>query len=368
MNIPEGFIPLVRERGDGPVSFSTDTSLYVSAAGSRTASVEPEDFIELPKSLLSDIASSEHPVDELIARRPAGTDRFPPGVETLVHAALDAPVVVHIRGTAVAGLLAGSAGEQFLSENLPGEALWVPLPAADGTSLGEITARIDRFREAHDGRCPSALAIGNHGLLVTGTTPEDTAKTIDRVVTSVERAIRRRPDTGEHRKDTDSHEELRHAVSRALADTRAAHGAALTRPMTSACTNPEILMRTASAEAFEPVRTTLMTEHVRHLGHSFCFVPRHGEVNSPQALLADVLHAIHDFYNEELAAPRVVALEGGAVVILGETEEELHDACTAFSRVLETACYAESFGGATGIPLSYMEAFRDSTVPASETT
>jgi hypothetical protein len=368
MNIPEGFIPLVRERGDGPVSFSTDTSLYISAAGSITSSIEPGDFIELPKSLLPAISASQHPVEELIARRPAGTDRLPPGVETLVHAALDAPVIVHIRGTAVSGLLAGTEGEQFLTEQFPGEALWVPLPAPDGTSLGDLVARIEGFRDSHNGRAPSVLAIRNHGLLATGSTPEDAGKTIERIVTTVEKAIRRRPDTGEHRKDTDPLEELRHAVSRALADTRAAHGAALTRPMTSACTSPEILRRTASAAAFEPLRTALMTEHLRHLGHSFCFVPRHGEVNSPQALLADVLHGIHDYYNEELAAPRVVALEGGAVVIVGETEEELHDACTAFNRALETACYAESFGGALGIPLSYMAALRDSPVDSSEAT
>ncbi|MFP4210496.1 MAG: hypothetical protein ACLFR8_04590 [Alkalispirochaeta sp.] len=368
MNIPEGFIPLVRERGDGPVSFSTDTSLYVSAAGSVTASVDVDDFIELPKTLLADVAASESPVDELIGRRPAGTDRLPPGAETLVHSALEAPVVVHIRGTAVAGMLAGAAGERFLLEHFPGEALWTPLLAPDGTSISALQAQIQQFRSTHNGNPPAVLAIMNHGLLVTGTTPLDVANTIDRVKSAVEAAIRRRPDTAEQQKNTDALEELRHAVSRALADTRAAHGAALTRPMTSACTSPEILRRTASAQAFEPLRTALMTEHLVHLGHSFCFVPRHGDVNSPQALLADVLHGIHDFYNEELAAPRVVAIEGGAVVIVGETEEELHDACFAFDRALEIACYAESFGGARGIPLSYMASFRDLPVPSSETT
>jgi ribulose-5-phosphate 4-epimerase/fuculose-1-phosphate aldolase len=101
-----------------------------------------------------------------------------------------------------------------------------------------------------------------------------------------------------------------------------------------------------------------MADQLGILGSALCYVPRHGNLTSPQALLADVLHAIHDYYHDESGAPRVVVIQNAGAVVVGETDEELTHACAAFRRTLETACYAESFGGSSAVPAEYIETLR----------
>jgi ribulose-5-phosphate 4-epimerase/fuculose-1-phosphate aldolase len=358
MKIPHAFITLARERADGPVSYTTDSSLYISAAGTTPARIGDDRFLEIPLTTLDEAAAHDDPVEHLVSHRPAGSDLLPPGVETVIHAAITAPFVIHTRPVGITGLLAGADGKTHARKLFGSDIVWIDAMPPNGSLLQAVQQALVTHRDSHGGTDPQFVFLQNHGLLITGDTPEEIETRFDTVSHTLEPVVQRSPELEPTRQDSDALGELNDAVRRALADTRAAHGAALNTPETTACVNPEILRRAASAEAFEPIRRTLMADQLGILGSALCFVPRHGNLTSPQALLADVLHAIHDYYHDEYGAPRVVVVQNAGAVVVGETDEELAHACAAFRRALETACYAESFGGSSAVPEEYIEALR----------
>jgi rhamnose utilization protein RhaD (predicted bifunctional aldolase and dehydrogenase) len=348
MNIPTTFLQTARRWAVGPASVSNGETLTITAAG-RSSDLTEDDFIAIPESDLSRMVAAADPLAALFDYiGSAGV--LPPGVETLIHFVLPHRYIVHVRTSLVAGLLAGKESRSHTDRLFGGKALWLPVTPPNNNLLKAVQDLL----EGEDTPA-TILFMQNHGLLVGADTPEELEARCKEVEETIRHALVRTPELTPHRQDSYDLTELGDAVKRALADMRAALGSALDPPLTTACHSPEILRRAASLEDFGPVSSALMSDHLAHLGRKLCFVTRHKELTSPQALLADVLHEMHDFYDTHDAAPRVVVVEGSGAVIVGDTEEELSSACTAFNAALETACYAESFGGARSIPGEYVD-------------
>ncbi len=349
MKVTTEFLETARRWADGPASVFDGETLAITAAGTTTAHVSVDNFISIDHRDLARVVESNDPMSslfEFIER----TGILPPGIETLIHFLLPHRYIVHLRTPLVAGLLAGKESRTHTTRLFGDSALWLPATPPNNSLLRAV-------QNVQKGKTPDAplLFMQNHGLLVGGDTPEEVETRCADVEDSIHRAVIRAPELTPHRRDSHDLSELNDAVKRALADTRAALGSALNPPLTTACSSPEILLRSTSTETFGPVGSALMSDHLTQLGRTLCYVPRHSELTSPQALLADVLHAVHGFYNTHDTEPRVVVVEGSGAVIIGDNAEELSAACTAFSAALETACYAESFGGARSIPVEYVD-------------
>ncbi len=354
MTISQIFLRVAGERAAGAVSYFDGSNLHISAAGIGPGTYEERAFVTMSRERLDHAARSDDPLSEILHDPDGGSGLLPPGIETLLHYLMPQSYVVHVRSPQIAGLLAGTEGERHVSALFGGDALWVATTPPTNELFHTVKAAISAS-EKTDPPCPY-LFMQNHGLLVGADSPEGIERACRKVEEAVHAAIGRHPRLSPMRRDTHDLMEFNEAVRRAFADTRAAHGFALNAPVTTACANPEIDLRAESEERFRPVSRALLGRYASHLGRALCFVPRHSDLTSPQALLADVLHSIHDFSDSHDAAPRVVVIQGGGAVIVGDTEEELAKLCSAFSATLETACYAESFGGAGGLSDQYFEA------------
>jgi rhamnose utilization protein RhaD (predicted bifunctional aldolase and dehydrogenase) len=358
MNTIDSLIELARTDADGAVSTKTETTLVITAAGTTMTECDPSRFLEIPRTILSEVVDdtekSMNPVRSLLAEWSDGDGRLPPGRETFFHNAIPHQYLLLARTPIVSGLVASDRGRDLVESHFGDTAIFVTLGSAKET-IDELHREIDSFFD-RTGSVPKVAFFENHGAIFGGDSVEEIAETkrstIERLESVVERGVEDEP----MQNDSDDLVGLNDAVRRALADTWAAHGTALSPPVSTACRNPEILRRAASREAFVTIEHPLLTEHLSHLGRALCFVERHGTLTSPQALLADVLHEIHDFHHEWDAAPRIVVIQNAGAVVIGDDDEELTETCRAFRHLIAVATYAEQFGGVRSVPAGYIAA------------
>lgn len=358
MNTLDSLIGLAQTDADGAVSTKTETTLVITAAGTTMNACDSSRFIEIPRAVLSavvdDTERSQHPVKSLLAEWSDDDGRLPPGRETFFHDAIPHQYILLSRVPIISGLLASDRGKELVESQFSDTAIYVALDGAKAT-IEALHRELDVFFD-RTGSVPSIVFFQNHGALFGGDSVDEIAETkrltIERLESMVERGVEDEP----MQNDSDGLVGLNDAVRRALADTWAAHGTALSPPVSTACSNPEILRRAASREAFAAIEHPLLTEHLSHLGRALCFVERHGTLTSPQALLADVLHEIHEFHHKWDAAPRIVVIQNSGAVVIGDDEEELNETCRAFRHLIAVASYAEQFGRVRSVPDEYINA------------
>ncbi|MDA3950014.1 MAG: class II aldolase/adducin family protein, partial [Spirochaeta sp.] len=208
MNLSLAFIALARERADGPVSYTTDSSLFISAAGTTSSLIDSGRFLEIPLTIIHDAAAHDDPVEHLLSHRPEGSDLLPPGVETVIHAVIVAPYVIHTRPIGITGLLAGGDGEAHARKLFGSDILWVDAMPPDRSLLEAVQRALTAYRDAHGGTDPQLVFLQNHGLLITGNTPEEIETRFDSVSQTLEPVIQRSPELDPTRQDTDALEKL----------------------------------------------------------------------------------------------------------------------------------------------------------------
>ena len=357
MQIPHELIALARRFAHGSVSIKSDTMLSITAVGRALPAVEPEDFILVSRSEVKNAAERDNPLNALVALGDDTGGALLPGIETALHAEIDSKVIVHVRSTPILGLLSARGSENAVRTVFNDDHIWVPALPPDREFLEAFKRAIGDYRKEKAVPAPRFVAMANRGLLVCGADVENVQASIERVLANVEARIERRPGTGSTEYDPDRLVNLADAVKRAIAGARAARGAALDPPEVTTFSNDELLFRTDSTKRFEAIRSALTADQLIHLGSRVCYVSPQTEVNSPQALLADVLHEILAFFDAEGTVPRIVAVRGAGAVAIGRSEGDLVGIRDSFVEALETACYAESFGGAKPLPDEFLTQF-----------
>lgn len=358
MNTLDSLIGLARNNADGAVSTKTETTLVITAAGTAMSECDPSRFIEIPRTILSDLLEDTEknatPVKSFLSEWSDDGGRLPPGRETFFHNAIPHQHLLLSRTPIVSGLVASDRGRDLVESEFGDTGIYVSLRSAKET-IDELHQELDTFFD-RTGSIPSVVFLENHGAIFGGDTVDAIEETMRATTERLEATVERGFEDEAWQNDSDSLVGLNDAVRRALADMWAAHGTALSPPVSTACSSPEILRRAASREAFTAIEHPLLTEHLSHLGRALCFVERHGTLTSPQALLADVLHEVHDFHHAWDAAPRIVVIQNSGAVVIGDDEDELKETCRGFRHLIAVAAYAEQFGNVRNVPVEYINA------------
>lgn len=346
--------------GGGNTSVKNETHMWVKASGTTLRDISADQFVKMDRARLEQIWSATYPDDpdereavalqDLLDARADAEESQRPSVETLMHALFPHTIVFHTHPTLLNGLTCAQNGEAAAARLFPDEAVWIPTINPGYTLARDIYDRVHAWRAAHNERWPTMLIMQNHGLVVAGETPEEIHGLHERIVATLTAEITRQPEIEPEERDSDRLVELAEVVARAMADMRAASGSALERPVVSAFSNAEIIRRSESPETMKPLLGAFTPDHIVYSGHVPCFAPLHGTVASPQALAADVLHAISDYCEREGAAPKIVVVEGKGAVAIGTTEKKMETAYLLFRDLVRVAAYAESFGGSLFMP------------------
>jgi rhamnose utilization protein RhaD (predicted bifunctional aldolase and dehydrogenase)/NAD(P)-dependent dehydrogenase (short-subunit alcohol dehydrogenase family) len=162
-------------------------ALYVKASGFSMETIGPEGFVCLDLDRLKNLRRLESLSDEVMAGqlrlcmlRPS--DSFP-SIETLMHAFIDKPCIIHTHPNALLCLTNRENGEQFCREAL-GNDLAVIAYANAGLSLAREAVQA----LATTPKCRSVVVM-HHGLITWGSTPKEAYDATIEVVSRAERYL-----------------------------------------------------------------------------------------------------------------------------------------------------------------------------------
>lgn len=330
--------------------------MWIKASGTTLGEITAEQFVRMDLSRLEAIWEKRYPreadererqaLEDLMAARAPGEEGKRPSVETLMHALFPHRFVFHTHPTVLNGLTCSRDADGAVSRLLGERALWIPT-----VNPGYILARtiydlVQQWRTSHGGEYPPILVMQNHGLVVAGDSVEEIRSLNGEVMEAIERSITVRPEIDPVAAEPAHLEDVRDAVTRAVADYRAAHGDALNPPVTTTFTSPELARRAGNREAFAPLEGALTPDHIVYSGHKPCYVPE----APAMALKAEILAEIMEYCRREQTCPKLVVVGGLGAVAVGATEKKAELAKQLFLDALKVARYTENFGGLQAMP------------------
>ena len=178
-----GADPALVVAGGGNTSLKVGRRLVVKASGQFLARATRDSFVELGRDALQallarDLGPSRGSreaayKDGLLAARLRPEVGQRPSVESLVHHVMPGRFVAHVHANLVNQFSCCARGEALVMDRLGAEIAWAPL-ADPGFALARVLERVlAEYVGAHIGRSPRAVVLENHGLVVSGGTPEE---------------------------------------------------------------------------------------------------------------------------------------------------------------------------------------------------
>lgn len=178
--------------GGGNTSFKTADKLYVKASGTQLATIERDGFVVMDRGLLAKLADTQLP-EERVEREAQFKDAVlnarlepqkgqRPSVESLLHHLIPTKFVVHSHATIVNTLTCSKGGEKIAKELFGGDVLWIPF-VDPGYVLGRLLKELlATYKKATGKSYPKIILMANHGLIVSGDTPEEIKATTEELV------------------------------------------------------------------------------------------------------------------------------------------------------------------------------------------
>lgn len=321
--------------GGGNTSFKSADHLWVKGSGTALATIRPEDFVVLERTLLDEMWTAQYPQDEdereaavlsdMMNARVRGENRRP-SVETLLHNLFAQQYVLHVHPTMVNGLTCSKEGKEAMQRLFP-DAVWV-----DACKPGYILAleckKVMDAYQAQTGKQVEILFLQNHGIFFAADTTEQIDALAQQVMTALDNAIVRKPDL----------EPIEFDLQRVVALSpvlRMLYGKGQPATVKFAA-NREIL-------SYDPTTKSLSPDHIVYA--------KAKQLALPQDATAEQLKdAFEAFTAQNGYQPKIVFVEGLGVFSCGMTVQEALTAQEVMLDAIQVVAYAASFGGVSVMP------------------
>jgi rhamnose utilization protein RhaD (predicted bifunctional aldolase and dehydrogenase) len=160
-------------------------SMYVKASGFSMATIGPDGFSACDLNCLMKLRSSRSLTDEEMAQRLRACLLHPatplPSIETLMHAFIDQPCIIHTHPSAILCLTNRENGESLCAEALGGAIATLPY-ANSGLSLA---LSVSETMEKTPGI--TAIVLMHHGLITWGSNVKEAYESTIDIVATAER-------------------------------------------------------------------------------------------------------------------------------------------------------------------------------------
>jgi NAD(P)-dependent dehydrogenase (short-subunit alcohol dehydrogenase family)/rhamnose utilization protein RhaD (predicted bifunctional aldolase and dehydrogenase) len=185
--------------GGGNTSVKDERSLWVKASGRSLADIDESGFAELDRAALA--APLERPLDSdplrreeqfkeaILAARLHPEKAARPSVESVLHNLIPARFVVHTHSTVVNMVTCCTRGEAVFKELFGDEAIWMPYTDPGITLARALLAALKDYARRTGKKYPPAILVQNHGLIVSGETPDEIRKATDAVLGKIRRKL-----------------------------------------------------------------------------------------------------------------------------------------------------------------------------------
>ena len=169
--------------GGGNTSAKLGDRLFVKASGYALATIGPEGIVELDRAALQTLLESTLSTDPkqreeqfkaaVLAARVDPQEGRRPSVEAVLHHLIHGRYVVHTHPTLVNTFSCSRDGSAIVERELGDQVLWID-PVDPGFLLAKTLERALGDYQARTGReGPRAIVMANHGLVVSGETPDE---------------------------------------------------------------------------------------------------------------------------------------------------------------------------------------------------
>lgn len=314
----------------GNTSYKENDRLFVKASGKALAFIDEDDFVEMSRSALLDIArstleGSDREVEAEVLRRmllarAAGEETKRPSVEAMLHALFPQKYVLHLHPTVINGMTCAKGGRITAEVLFGSEMLWIPEIKPGYTLANRAAGDMNRFAKEHGEPC-HLLFLENHGVFFAAETVDALDKLFERVYNRVAAFSYRAPDTKAMTYDESGAEVLGKSLQKLVGAQAYAFGV------------NHLLLDAMQSGQFERLTN---------------FTPDHVVYCKARALLTEeesAETAVDAFQRNMGFAPVIIGLPGKGVFAFGKDQRSAENALALFQDAAAIAYYAESSGG-----------------------
>jgi NAD(P)-dependent dehydrogenase (short-subunit alcohol dehydrogenase family)/rhamnose utilization protein RhaD (predicted bifunctional aldolase and dehydrogenase) len=318
--------------GGGNTSYKTADKLWVKASGHALGTIDEQGFAVMDRAGLALIAQKNYSADpalreEQVKRDLEAANLTPgrrPSVETSMHNSIEAPFVVHLHPTVVCALMSSNRAGELTREIFGGSALYIPYTDPGYLLFKRVDDGIAAHKAAH-GTEPRVILLQNHGIFVSGPTPEAIIRIYDDVLAAIGERISRPLPTGSR--------EVSAAANEVVPALRMVLGGKVLRT-----TNSELVEHFAgSAANFEDASRPFTPDGIVYCKSHYIYAP----LADPDAIAAQIA----EFRTARGHDPKVIVIRGVGLVTAGDNAAGAQTVTDVFTDVLKIAWLTRSFGG-----------------------
>jgi rhamnose utilization protein RhaD (predicted bifunctional aldolase and dehydrogenase)/NAD(P)-dependent dehydrogenase (short-subunit alcohol dehydrogenase family) len=175
--------------GGGNTSVKFDDHMLVKGSGTALADIRAEDFVDLDRPALQallerDLGTSRDEREAAFKQAVLAARLHPergqrPSVEAVLHHLVPGRFVVHLHANLVNQFSCCREGRRLVQEHLGDDVIWVDLVDPGFALAKALQDELWAFTRRTGKERPRAVIMQNHGLVVSGATPEETAGHIE---------------------------------------------------------------------------------------------------------------------------------------------------------------------------------------------
>ena len=181
--------------GGGNTSVKEGRRLQVKGSGTSLGDIGPEGFVEMDRDALDALLNStlSDDIDEreaqfkdaVMAARIYPERGQRPSVECVLHHLMPGTYVVHTHSTVV-NMITCAKGGQSLTEKIFGDrVLWLPYVTPGYVLSKGLADAMAAYTKTTGKAEPEAVFMGNHGLIISGETPDEIKTKTDAILNEI---------------------------------------------------------------------------------------------------------------------------------------------------------------------------------------
>ena len=324
--------------GGGNTSFKSEDTLYVKGSGTALATIRPEEFVRMDRTLLRNIRTRKYSdveaeceaqvlEDMMDARRKGETRR--PSVETVLHDLLEWKFVLHLHPASVNGITCSVGGAGVIARLFP-DAVWVP-NSKPGYTLAMLCMKALSDAKEKTGQCPKLIFLENHGVFFAADSTGELDEIVADVMGKIKAEIQDEPDFTPIPYDAEKVNAIAPVLRMLAGDGQP---------------SSVVFAANKAVLGYDPTTGSFTPDHIVYC-KAAPLILEDGD---------DVAEKLHAYKAANGYAPRIVYYRGLGVFAVGDTLKNARTAQVVFFDGVKISVYAKSFGGVSTMP-KWLETF-----------
>ena len=324
--------------GGGNTSFKNDEFLFIKGSGTALATIKPDEFVKMERSLLAEIRTKKYSdveaqceaevLEDMMNARVKGETRRP-SVETVLHDLLEYKYVLHLHPASVNGITCSQSGAETIARLFP-SAVWVA-NSKPGYTLAMLCMKTLEEGKAKTGVCPNLIFLENHGVFFAADTTEELDVIVADVMGKIKAEIKASPDFTPVEYDVDKVTAVAPVLRMLVGEGEAA----------------SVIFSTSKAVLdYDPETKSFTPDHI-----VYC--------KAAPLILADgddVAAKFNEYKAANGYAPKIAYYRGLGMFAMADTYKNAKTAEIVFQDAIKISVFAKSSGGVSTMP-EWLETF-----------